>query len=247
MSNLLEIDRLVGGYSMQRPVLHELSFQIKPGEMVGLLGLNGAGKSTTIKHILGLMKPHSGTVKVEGKTIDEDRDAYRAAFAYVPETPLLFEELTVEEHLKLTAMAYGIDEKDYKTRTEELMEEFNMTEKRKQFAAHLSKGMKQKLMIMNAFLVRPKLYIIDEPFLGLDPLGIRSLLDLMGKMQAQGASILMSTHILSMIEHYCQRFVILHQGKIAAQGNLVELREAAGTNSERLDDLFFDLVKGGNA
>lgn len=249
MDSILQVNALTGGYSPKRPVLHDISFEVKAGEMIGLIGLNGAGKSTTIKHILGLMKPQIGEVKVDGVTLEENTERYRSAFAYVPETPVLFDELTVEEHLRLTGMAYSVAGDAYDARVEELINEFQMTPKRKAFASHLSKGMKQKVMIMNALLAEPSLYIIDEPFLGLDPLGIRSLLERLVEVKRKGAAILMSSHILSTVEAYCDRFIVMHQGKIVALGTLDEVRQAAGMDnrSGSLEDAFYKLVTGGQS
>lgn len=243
---VLKVTDLIGGYSPRRPVLHGLSFDIKPGEMIGMIGLNGAGKSTTIKHILGLMKPHSGQVTIRGVTVEQDAERYRSAFAYVPENPALFDELTVEEHLHLAGMAYDVDRQDYDRRSRILLEQFQMVPKAKAFSAHLSKGMKQKVMIMSALLPEPSLYIIDEPFLGLDPLGIRSLLERLVKVKQGGAAILMSSHILSTVEMYCDRFLIVHQGKLVAQGNLEDIREQVGLRGATLEQLFYTLVAGGD-
>lgn len=248
METILEVKHLTGGYSSRRPVLHDLSFEVKAGEMIGLIGLNGAGKSTTIKHILGLMSPQSGEVRVDGVTLESEPERYRSAFAYVPESPVLFDELTVEEHLRLTGMAYSVPEKLYDSRFESLLEQFHMQPKRKAFASHLSKGMKQKVMIMNALLAAPSLYIIDEPFLGLDPLGIRSLLEQLVEVKRNGAAVLMSSHILSTVEAYCDRFIVMHHGHIAAQGTLDDVRQAAGAKpGESLEDVFYKLVAGGNS
>ena len=243
--SLLEIQNLTGGYT-RNPVLKDVSFNVKEKEIIGLIGLNGAGKSTTIKHIIGLMEPHSGQIKLNGHTIMEDKEAYRKKFTFIPETPILYEELTLEEHLKLTAMAYGLNPSDYEERTARLLKEFRMEKRLKWFPAHFSKGMKQKVMIMCAFLVQPSLYIVDEPFVGLDPLGIQSLLDLMKKMKENGAGILMSTHILATAERYCDRFVILHEGKIRAKGTLEELREEFSMPGATLDDLYIQLTKEEN-
>jgi ABC-2 type transport system ATP-binding protein len=240
----LELEHLFGGYLIRRPVLRDLSFSVKKGEMVGLIGLNGAGKSTTIKHILGLLQPQQGRIAIRGKTLAEDPAQYRSAFAYVPESPELYEELTIREHLELTATAYGLDKAAFTERSERLLDLFNMREKADSFSAHLSKGMRQKVMIMNAFLIEPPLYVIDEPFLGLDPLGIRSLLDLMVSFKKAGASFLISSHILSTLEKYCDRFIVLHRGEIIAKGTLAEMNEAAGLPGSSLDDLFFSLVGG---
>ncbi|RCX19748.1 ABC-2 type transport system ATP-binding protein [Fontibacillus phaseoli] len=243
---VLQIEQLTGGYSLGRPVLHDINFEVMPGEMVGLIGLNGAGKSTTMKHILGLMTPHRGGVAVQGKTRAEDPEGYQGSLAFVPESPLLYEELTVREHLEFAARAYGVDSGDYQERAERLLKLFHMEEKADSLSIHLSKGMKQKVMIMCAFVARPSLYVIDEPFLGLDPLGIRSLLDFMMEMKRSGASILLSSHILSTIENYCDRFIVLHRGAVIAQGTLTEIAQQAGMPGAALEDIFYSLVKGGD-
>ncbi|WP_053361810.1 ABC transporter ATP-binding protein [Bacillus sp. FJAT-27251] len=239
---LLEINNLTGGYT-RNPVLKEISFTVKSNEIVGLIGLNGAGKSTTIKHVIGLMEPHKGEITISGKSFKAGREEYRRQFTFVPETPILYDELTLEEHLRMTAMAYGLEEAEYKARVGELLKEFRMEKRLKWFPAHFSKGMKQKVMIMCAFLVQPALYIVDEPFVGLDPLGIQSLLDLMDKMKANGAGILMSTHILATAERYCDRFVILHEGKIRAKGTLKELQSQFNMPGATLDDLYIQLTR----
>lgn len=240
--SLLKIENVTGGYT-RNPVLKDVSFEVKKQELVGLIGLNGAGKSTTIKHVIGLMEPHKGEITINGSTFNKNKQLYRKQFSFVPETPILYDELTLEEHLKLTAMAYGLDESVYKERMEFLLQEFRMKKRLKWFPAHFSKGMKQKVMIMCAFLVQPDLYIVDEPFVGLDPLGIQSLLDIMKKMKESGAGILMSTHILATAERYCDRFIILHNGSVRAQGTLAELREQFNMQDANLDDLYIQLTK----
>lgn len=239
---LLSIENVTGGYT-RNPVLKDISFEINQNELVGLIGLNGAGKSTTIKHIIGLMEPHKGSIKLNGYSFQENKEQYRKQFTYIPETPVLYDELTLEEHLKLTAMAYGLDQTSFKERMKPLLAEFRMEKRLSWFPAHFSKGMKQKVMIMGAFLVQPALYIIDEPFVGLDPLGIQSLLDLMNKVKNNGAGILMSTHILATAEKYCDSFIILHEGKVRAKGTLAELREQFSMPGASLDDLYIQLTK----
>lgn len=240
--SLLKIDKLVGGYT-RTPVLKGISFEIEPNQLVGLIGLNGAGKSTTIKHIIGLMEAKEGKISINEKTFAEDPDNYRKQFTYVPETPILYDELTLEEHLKLTAMAHDLDEATFKSRMAVLLKEFHMEKRLSWFPAHFSKGMRQKVMIMCAFLVQPSLYIVDEPFVGLDPLGIQSLLDLMNKMKQNGAGILMSTHILATAERYCDSFIILHNGEIRAKGDLEQLRTQFNMPGATLDDLYIQLTK----
>jgi ABC-2 type transport system ATP-binding protein len=240
--SLLEVKNLYGGYTNEN-VLNDISFTVNEKEIVGLIGLNGAGKSTTIKHIIGLMEPRKGTIFINGKTFQQQPDDYRKQFTYIPEMPLLYEELTLEEHLQLTAMAYGIEKSEYERRLPLLLKKFRMEKKLKWFPAHFSKGMKQKVMIMCAFLVEPRLYIIDEPFVGLDPLGIQSLLDLLNEMKEKGAGVLMSTHILATAERYCDSFVILHNGKVKAKGSLPMLQQQLQLPDATLDEIYLQLTK----
>ncbi|MBT2259109.1 ABC transporter ATP-binding protein [Priestia megaterium] len=242
MGSLLQINNIIGGYT-KTPVLKDVSFDVNAGELVGLIGLNGAGKSTTIKHIIGLMEAKKGSVSINNKTFQQDPTGYRSQFTFIPETPVLYDELTLKEHLDMTAMAYGLEPQTYEARLQPLLKEFRLDRKLKWFPAHFSKGMKQKVMIMCAFLVQPSLYIIDEPFLGLDPLGIQSLLDLMTDMKKQGAGILMSTHILATAERYCDKFVILHNGEVRAQGTLKDLQEEFQMRNATLDEIYIELTK----
>ncbi|MGE7673581.1 ABC transporter ATP-binding protein [Lysinibacillus sp. NPDC094403] len=239
---VLEVQHVTGGYT-RKPVIKDLSFTIEKGELVGLIGLNGAGKSTTIKHIIGTMLPKEGDIRLNGVTLKENTDKYRTAFSYIPETPVLYDELTLREHLELTAMAYGLDEATLAARSQLLLKEFRMEKRLNWFPSHFSKGMRQKVMIMCAFLVNPSLYIIDEPFVGLDPLGIQSLLDQMDEKKKEGASILMSTHILSTAEKHCDRIILLHEGRVRAQGTMDDLRKAFAMPHATLDDLYIAMTK----
>ncbi|MFJ3389253.1 MULTISPECIES: ABC transporter ATP-binding protein [Lysinibacillus] len=239
---VLDVQHVTGGYT-RKPVIKDLSFTIEKGELVGLIGLNGAGKSTTIKHIIGTMLPKEGDIRLNGVTLKENTDKYRTAFSYIPETPVLYDELTLREHLELTAMAYGLDEATLAARSQILLKEFRMEKRLNWFPSHFSKGMRQKVMIMCAFLVNPSLYIIDEPFVGLDPLGIQSLLDQMDEKKKEGASILMSTHILSTAEKHCDRIILLHEGRVRAQGTMEDLRKAFAMPHATLDDLYIAMTK----
>ncbi|MDR0136328.1 ABC transporter ATP-binding protein [Metabacillus idriensis] len=240
--SLLKVNHLTGGYT-RNPVLKDISFEIEKHQIVGLIGLNGAGKSTTIRHVIGLMEPHKGEIAINGISFQEQPTEYRSQFSFIPETPILYEELTLYEHLELTAMAYGLSQETFKQRLQPLLSEFRMEKRLKWFPSHFSKGMKQKVMIMCAFLVEPELYIIDEPFVGLDPLAINALLEMMNKAKKDGAGILMSTHILATAERYCDAFIILHNGKIRAKGTLEELRSEFGMMDATLDDLYIQLTK----
>lgn len=242
MTPALDIHRLTGGYSRRKPVLHGVTFDVKPGELVGLIGLNGAGKSTTIKHILGLMLPHEGEVRISGVRLEDDREKYRSSCAYVPEQPSLFPHLTVAEHLRWTAMAYRLEPNEADRRIERLAATFRMDKAMDALPDTLSKGMKQKVMLMNALLAAPSLLIIDEPFLGLDPLAVRSLLERLNEEKRSGSAILMSSHILSTLEAYCDRYLLLHDGRLIVSGTLEALRESAGMPGATLEQLFFRFI-----
>lgn len=238
----LAIQHVTGGYG-HLPVLKDINFEVHNGEMIGLIGLNGAGKSTTIKNIIGLLTPQKGTSTVDDLTLQQDPENYRKKIGYIPETPSLYEELTLREHIEVTAMAYGIPKEEAMERAKSLLKTFRLENRLDWFPVNFSKGMKQKVMVLCAFLIQPSLYIIDEPFLGLDPLAINALLELMVAMKEQGAAILMSTHILATAEKYCDRFVVLHEGEVRAQGTLQDLQTEFNLPGSSLDEIYIALTK----
>ena len=244
MTQVLKIENLSGGYNRKK-IIENINIEIPKGSITALIGLNGAGKSTTIKHILGLLRPMDGEIKVNGITITEDNEKYRKSISYIPESPVLYDELTLEEHINLTAMAYGLNMKEAWEKADGLLKLFKLSDKKKFFPVHFSKGMKQKVMIICSFLVEPNLYIIDEPFLGLDPIAINDLINLMCEKRDSGASILMSTHILATAEKYCDNFIIIHEGKILASGKLSDLRKEFNMPEASLDEIYLALTTRG--
>ena len=244
MTQVLKIENLSGGYSRKK-IIENINIEIPKGSITALIGLNGAGKSTTIKHILGLLRPMDGEIKVNGITIRENNEKYRKSISYIPESPVLYDELTLEEHINLTAMAYGLNMKEAWEKADVLLKLFKLSDKKKFFPVHFSKGMKQKVMIICSFLVEPNLYIIDEPFLGLDPIAINDLINLMCEKRDNGASILMSTHILATAEKYCDNFIIIHEGKILASGKLSDLRKEFNMPDASLDEIYLALTTRG--
>ena len=239
---MLKVEKVTGGYH-NLPVLKEVSFEVGSGELVGLIGLNGAGKSTTIKEIIGLLTPYEGRISIEGLTLAEAGTAYRQKIGFIPETPSLYEELTLREHLETVAMAYDIADKELWERANPLLERFRLLDQLDWFPTDFSKGMKQKVMIICAFVINPSLFIIDEPFLGLDPLAIQDLKDLLEEVKAAGKGILMSTHVLDSAEKMCDRFVILHKGQVLVAGSLDDLRQQFGQPVASLNDLYMTLTK----
>lgn len=242
----VKVEHLTGGYG-KKPVIKDLNFELEKGEIVGLIGLNGAGKSTTIKHMLGLINTMEGKLSISNIKINEDIENYRRKLSYIPESPVIYDELTLEEHIEMTAMAYQLSREEAMRRAKPLLKVFRLENELKVFPSHFSKGMKQKVMIICAFIVDPELYIIDEPFLGLDPLGIQSMLDLMVEKRNENRTVLMSTHILATAERYCDRFIILDKGEIVAFGNLDELREQTGLKDKTLDDIYIHVTQGSSA
>ena len=239
---MLEIKNLTGGY-VHVPVLKDVSFTVESGKLVGLIGLNGAGKSTTINEIIGLLTPYSGEINIDGLTLRANPREYRQQIGYIPETPTLYEELTLREHIETVAMAYGIEQEQAFERVEPLLKMFRLDQKLDWFPVHFSKGMKQKVMIICAFVVDPSLFIVDEPFLGLDPLAISDLIQLLDEEKKKGKSILMSTHVLDSAEKMCDSFVILHKGQVRAKGDLPQLRQAFDMPEASLNDIYLALTK----
>jgi ABC-2 type transport system ATP-binding protein len=240
----VKVENLTGGYG-KKPIINDINFELQAGEIVGLIGLNGAGKSTIIKHMLGLLTPMDGKLTISGININEDVEQYRRKLSYIPESPVIYDELTLEEHIYMTAMAYNISKETAMDRARPLLKTFRLEDELNIFPSHFSKGMKQKVMIICAFIVNPDLYIIDEPFLGLDPLGIQSMLDLMVEKKNEDRTVLMSTHILATAEKYCDRFIILDKGKIVAVGDLDTLRKQTGLHDKTLDEIYIHVTQGG--
>lgn len=241
---MLEVKNVTGGYATI-PVLKEVTFQVADGELVGLIGLNGAGKSTTIKEIIGWLTPYGGEIRLDGETLQEQATRYRKKIGFIPETPSLYEELTLQEHLEVVAMAYDLDWESAFARARRLLALFRLEEKLDWFPVQFSKGMKQKVMIIVAFMVEPSLLIVDEPFLGLDPVAIADLIGLLEEEKKKGTSILMSTHVLDSAEKMCDRFVILHQGQVRAEGTLASLQAQFGMEGASLNTIYLALTAEG--
>ncbi|WP_318150552.1 ABC transporter ATP-binding protein [Streptococcus parasuis] len=243
---MLEVKNITGGY-INIPVVKDVSFAVESGQLVGLIGLNGAGKSTTIKEIIGLLTPYQGEILIDGKSLVQDAENYRKKIGFIPETPSLYEELTLKEHLEAVALAYDLTWDQAWSRVQGLLTVFRLDEKLDWFPVHFSKGMKQKVMIICAFMVEPSLLIVDEPFLGLDPVAIADLVNLLEEEKAKGTSILMSTHVLDSAEKMCDSFVILHQGQVRATGNLEELQHAFNMKGASLNEIYLALTQEGVA
>ena len=242
----LQLNNVTAGYT-KVPVITDITFDVNPGEICGLIGLNGAGKSTTIKTIIGQLTPFSGRVEVEKLSILENQRGYRQSIAVIPESPVLYEELTFGEPIEFVARSYNQMNEETMAHAMELVEAFRLTKQLDWFPAYFSKGMKQKVLIVCALMLDVPVYVVDEPFLGLDPLGIRTLLQVLKEKKNKGAAILMSTHVLDTAEKYCDRFIVLHEGKVIAQGDIEGLRATSNIEETSLEEIYFALTTGDDA
>lgn len=240
----LKVTNLYSGYR-QVPVLKDINFEIKFGEIVGLIGLNGAGKSTLLKTILGLLKAQKGEVSIDGTTIQANHGQYAQQLAYIPETPILYEALTLKEHLEMTALGYGISTEVVMERAEPLLKLFRLDKHLSWFPAHFSKGMKQKVMVICALVTDAKVLIIDEPFLGLDPLAIKHFTNLLKERAEAGSAILFTTHVLSIAETLCDHYLMLQAGQLIASGDLPSMQMQLNKPDASLDELYVMIAEEG--
>ncbi|MCK6479039.1 MAG: ABC transporter ATP-binding protein [Planctomycetes bacterium] len=221
-----------------------ISFDVRPGEVLGLVGPNGAGKTTTLRCLAGILPPTSGSVAIAGRDLRLDPVGAKARLAWIPDDPRLFENLTVEEHLRFIGRLYRVE--DAEERIPALLEEFEIAGKAGELPGALSRGMKQKLSIACAFLHRPKAILFDEPLTGLDPIAIRKAKDSIVRQAEEGAAIIVSSHLLALVEEIAHRVLVILDGAKAAHGTLEELKAAhpdlaAGA---RLEEIFMRMALG---
>lgn len=216
-----------------------LSFEVQPGQILGLVGPNGAGKTTTMRTIAGILPPTHGRLSVAGYDVVTDPVAAKRALAYVPDDPKLFDALSVWEHLEFIASAYEVS--DMEPKGKELLELFELTEKRNVFAHELSRGMRQKLAIACAYLHDPSAILLDEPLTGLDPRGIRIMRQSILQRAASGAAVIVSSHLMSLVEGLCTHVLILSSGNQLFFGTIAETRSAYEElgGDASLEDVFF--------
>jgi len=243
-SPVIEVRNLSKSYGEVHAVAN-LSFEVQPGEILGLVGANGAGKTSALRSITGILRPSGGSVSIAGHDIDREAVAAKRAFAYIPDTIHAYDLLTVREHLHFIALAYQVDHAEAKY--DRLLEELELTTKRDEMASNLSRGMMQKLSLACAFLREPLVVILDEPLTGLDPRGIRNIKESIRRRAAGGTSFLLSSHLLVLVEALCDRVLILHRGRKMALGSLEEIRDRATLHKEAsLEEVFFAVTEKEN-
>jgi ABC-2 type transport system ATP-binding protein len=215
----------------------DLSFQVASGEIVGLIGPNGAGKTTTLRSLAGILRPTSGRVTIDGYDLVEAPLEAKKRLAFMPDEPHLFEYLTVEEHLRLMARLYSVD--DFDRRAAALIDELELKGKERSLPGELSRGMRQKVVIACGLVRNATTLLFDEPLTGLDPLGIRRMRATIVSRARSGAAILLSSHLLHLVQEVCTRVIIMDRGKKIADGTFAELASridlaAAGSNLEQI-------------
>jgi ABC-2 type transport system ATP-binding protein len=240
--SLIEIDHLTKRYG-EKTAVEDVNFSVRGGEIFGFLGPNGAGKTTTLKIIVGLLQPTSGTVRVAGFDIQAQPLQAKAVSGFVPDEPNLYAKLTGRELLQFVGDLYNIEPSQIHRRAEELLRMFDLSAAADDTTDSYSHGMKQKASIAAALVHDPKVFILDEPTVGLDPKSARLIKDILRQMAERGAAVMLSTHILEIAEHMCDRIGIISGGKLVAIGTMEELR-AHGNGEGSLEDIFLSLTGG---
>src|SRR5437870_11279114 len=215
----------------------DLSFDVAAGEIVGLIGPNGAGKTTTLRSLAGILRPTSGRLHIDGFDIVDDAIEAKRRLAFMPDEPHLFEYLTVEEHLRLVARLYTVP--DFERRARDLIDELELTGKERSLPGELSRGMRQKVVIACGLVRDATTLLFDEPLTGLDPVGIHRMRQTIVARGRAGACVLVSSHLLHMVEEICTRVIIMDHGRKVADGTVAELASRAdlaqaGSNLEQI-------------
>ena len=241
--SLINVENLTKRYG-EKVAVKEVSFGVNGGEVFGFLGPNGAGKTTTIKIIVGLLKPSLGGVKVAGYDIVTQPLQAKASSGYVPDTPNLYAKLTGRELLSFVGELYNMERSQVGRRIDELLRMFDLTEAGEDTIDSYSHGMKQKTALAAALMHDPKVLVLDEPTVGLDPKSARLIKDILRQMAERGSAVFLSTHILEIAERMCDRIGIINQGELIAVGTMDELRHLGQAGETSLEDIFLNLTGG---
>lgn len=241
---MIELAHLTKRYGRTLAV-DDLSLTVAPGEVFGFLGPNGAGKTTTIRMMMGLLRPTSGTVRLGGYDLATEPLAAKQLCGFVPDRPHVYEKLTGAEFLDFVAGLYHVAPRVAASRRGMLLEFFDLREWADELVESYSHGMKQRLVMAAALIHRPRLLVVDEPMVGLDPRGARLLQRTFAELAREGVTVFMSTHSLSVAEEACDRIGIINQGRLVAVGTVGDLRRLAGSHGDaRLEAVFLRLTGG---
>jgi ABC-2 type transport system ATP-binding protein len=221
-----------------------LNLEVKSGEIFGFLGPNGAGKTTTFKLIVGLLQPTSGTVTIGGHDILKDPIKAKSIVGFIPDQPFIYPKLSGTEYLRFICGLYGLDHQDGEQRIPELLELFELSEWGSELVESYSHGMRQRLVMASALIHKPRVIVIDEPMVGLDPRGARMVKEIFREMSREGVSIFLSTHTLEVAEQMSDRIGIIQEGRLIAVGTMPELRQLSGVEGKHLESIFLKLTGG---
>ncbi len=239
---MIELENLTRKYGDFKAV-DDLNLTVEKGEIFGFVGPNGAGKTTTIKMLGGLIAPTHGAVKICGISMADQPEQAKNRIGFIPDRPYLYEKLTGMEFLKFIADLYGVAEDRFLKKAEDMLKMFSLSDWGNELVESYSHGMKQRLIMASALLHDPEVIIVDEPLVGLDPLGIKMVKELFKKLAAEGASVFMSTHTLTVAEDVCNRIGIINHGKIIATGTTEDLKIKAGVNEAAFEEVFLLLTR----
>jgi ABC-2 type transport system ATP-binding protein len=240
---LIEIHSLVKRYG-DKVAVNDVTLDVHGGEVFGFLGPNGAGKTTTIKTIVGLLQPTSGTVKVAGYDVQTQPLLAKASSGYVPDTPNLYAKLTGRELLRFVGDLYDLERSQVARRTDELLAMFDLSAAADDTVDSYSHGMQQKASLAAALMHDPRVLVLDEPTVGLDPKSARLIKDILRQMAGRGSAVFLSTHILEIAERMCDRIGIINKGSLVAVGTMDELRSLGKAGEVSLEDIFLGLTGG---
>jgi ABC-2 type transport system ATP-binding protein len=231
------LEKLYGDF----PAVRGLSFRVEPGEVLGLVGPNGAGKTTTIRSIAGIIIPSRGRISIGEHDLAKEAVAAKSLLAFIPDEPHLFDYLTVEEHLRFVGRLYQVG--DVEARIPGLLDELELASKRSALPGELSRGMKQKLAIACGLLHHPRALLLDEPLTGLDPVGIRRMKATIVRRAEAGAAVILSSHLLHLVEEICTRVLVMSGGRAVAFGTIAEIvASRPALAGRRLEDVFLALI-----
>ncbi len=237
----LEVNAVTKSFGQTR-ALAGVNFTVEQGEILGLLGPNGSGKSTLMKIMVGIMKPDSGSIKIQGKDVAKDPTGIKQIVGFVPESPRLYEFLSGVEYLDFVADVHSLDSKTKEERVTDFLKALDLEGKENELIHGYSQGMKQKLAIIAGLLHRPQVLVMDEPLNSLDPRTARIVKDLVHKLRDDGVPTIFSTHILEIADAICDRVVIMDNGRVVEEGSTSELKEKAGSTGSTLEEVFLKLT-----
>ena len=235
---MLTIEHLTKSYGGDAKAVDDLSISVLPGDLYGFIGHNGAGKTTTLRAVAGILSFDSGTIRINGRSIAEEPIACKQQMAYIPDNPDLYEHLTGIQYLNFVADIYGVSASDRDERITKYADAFEMTPRLNDLIGSCSHGMKQKIALISALIHQPKLLLLDEPFVGLDPKAAHTLKGLLRELCDGGSAIFFSTHVLEVAEKLCNKIAIIKNGRLIKAGNMDEVK-----GDDSLEALFLELTE----